>query len=295
MTNSDHGKWLNIKSLNTTRGLTLMATGAVGGLILAAIGLFTAKGTTTLYVPPEDVALVNQVPISRSDFIMQIRALYEIDLADATPEQRQKVLSDMIREELFVQRGTELDVAAVDPETRAAMVSAVEQQAVADAMTDVPSDEELLEYYNKNKARYSSEGYMNLRDIVFPAPTSQGDLESARSMSADQAIAKFGAKDSGKIPSATEFYFAADLHLGADLSAVAKALSDGAVSAPMTMPDGIHVIYMIKNTEPVARDFNLAKAQILTDYRRDNAKRLLEKEQDFLRNRANILIAEDLK
>ena len=33
------------------------------GLVIAAIGLLSAKGTTTLYVPPEDVALVNQVPI----------------------------------------------------------------------------------------------------------------------------------------------------------------------------------------------------------------------------------------
>ncbi len=288
-------KWYDFTVLNNTRGLVLMSVGAAAGLAIAAVGLFTAKGTTTLYVPPEDVALVNQQPIARSDFVAQIRALYEVDLEQATPEQRQKVLNDMIREELFVQRGTELDVAAVDPETRSAMVSAVEQQAIAEAMTDIPSDEKLLAYYNANKAQYSTEGYMNLRDLVFPVSTAPEDLQAARALSPDQAIARFGGKDSGKISAADEFYFAADIHLGKELSARAKALADGAVSEPVVMPDGVHLLYMIKNTPPVAQDFTVAKARILSDYRRDNSKRMLEQEQSFLRKRANVLIAEDLK
>ena len=295
MTDTPQNKWSNISDLNNVRGLVLMALGAVIGLVIAAIGLFSAKGTTTLYVPPEDVALVNQVPIVRSDFLAQIRALYEVDYQHATKEQRQKVLNDLIREELFVQRGTELDVAAVDPETRTAMVSAVEQQSMTDAMTDVPSDEKLLEYYNKNKQRYSTEGYMNLRDLVFSTSTTPDALAAARALPPDQAIAKYGAKDSGKITAADEFYFAADIHLGKQLAAAAKALADGAASAPITLADGIHIIYMIKNSAPVAPDFTKAKAEILADYRRDNSKRSLQLEQDFLRKRANILIADDLK
>ena len=158
--------WRDIAHLNYRRGLILMAAGAMLGLVIAAIGLFTAKGTSTLVVPADDVALVNQQPISRSDYLTQIRALYDTDLAHATAEQRRKVLDDMIREELFVQRGTELDVAAADPAVRSAMVSAVEQQAATDAMTSVPSDEKLLAYYTKNKAHYSTEGDLNMRDLV---------------------------------------------------------------------------------------------------------------------------------
>ena len=151
-----------------TRALVLMAFGAVSGLVLAAIGLFTAKGTSTLIVPPEDVALVNQQPIMRSDYLAQLRALYDVDLADATPAQRRAVLDDMIREELFVQRGAELDVAAADPAVRTDMVSAVEQQSATDAMTQLPNDDKLLAYYQAHKDRYSSEGYMQLHDVVFP-------------------------------------------------------------------------------------------------------------------------------
>src|ERR1700735_4042136 len=96
--------WLDAANLNYTRALVLMAFGAVAGLVLAAIGLFTAKGTSTLVVPPEDVALVNQQPIVPSDYVAQLRTLYDTDLTHATPEQRKSVLDDMIREELFVQR-----------------------------------------------------------------------------------------------------------------------------------------------------------------------------------------------
>ena len=44
----------------------------------------------------------------------------------------------MIREELFVQRGKELDVASTDPEVRAAMVNSVELEIAADAITSQP-------------------------------------------------------------------------------------------------------------------------------------------------------------
>ena len=42
------------------RSFILMGLGALIGLIVAGYALFTAKGTSTLMVPAEDVALVNQ-------------------------------------------------------------------------------------------------------------------------------------------------------------------------------------------------------------------------------------------
>jgi hypothetical protein len=294
MTAIHPGGWRDIAGLNYKRGLVLMGFGAVIGLILAAIGLFTAKGTSTLLVPPEDVALVNQQPVVRSDYLTQLQTLYDVDYAHATPAQRRKVLNDMIREELFVQRGAELDVASADPATRTAVVSAVEQQAVTDAMTELPSDEKLLAYYNANKPRYSSDGYMTVRDLVFPAAAAPEALAAARAGSPDQAIAKFGARDSGKA-SPQEFYFAADVHLGRRLATAAEGLADGAVSPPIAMPDGVHLLYMIKNVRPVPLEFAKAKAQILADYRHDASQRMLAHEDVFLRERANVQVAKDLK
>ena len=60
--------------ISTSRATVFYALGVIGGLILGGIGLFNARGTTTNTVPPEDLALVNQVPILRSDFINQLES-----------------------------------------------------------------------------------------------------------------------------------------------------------------------------------------------------------------------------
>ena len=285
--------WKNPKLLNFRRALALMGLGAFTGLLLAAYGLFTARGTSTLIVPPEDVALVNQQPIMRSDFLTQLRAIYDVDGSHATAAQKRAVLDDMIREELFVQRGIELDAESSDPDVRAALVSAVEQQNATDAMTSMPGDQKLLAYFLANKNRYSSDGYMVLRDIVFAGETAE-QLAGARAVTADAAIARFGGRDTGRV-SGAEFYFAAPIHLGAAFAKVAEALPNGGVSQLLTAPDGLHLLYMEKNVPPVLLDFANAKARILADYRQDAARRMQAHEQDFLRERANIHIADDLK
>ena len=59
----------------------------------------------------------------------------------------------MIREELFVQRAKELDVASADPDVRNAMVNAIEQQAAANAITAAPDDAKLTAYYAAHRGQ----------------------------------------------------------------------------------------------------------------------------------------------
>src|SRR6202161_3456158 len=155
--------------MSSRRSFVFMGCGAVLGLMMAGYSLFTARGTSTLSVPPEDVALVNQQPISRSDYLLQLQTLYGVDLQHATAAQRRTVLDDMIREELFVQRRKELDVASTDPEVRAAMVNSVELEVAADAITAQPSEAQLAAYYKAHQAKYASEGVMTVHDYLFEA------------------------------------------------------------------------------------------------------------------------------
>jgi len=292
------GDWRDITKVNHRRSLVLMSAGAVIGLGLAGYALFTAKGTSTLVVPPEDVALVNQQPISRSDFIIQLQSLYSVDLAHATMAQRQTVLSDMIREELFVQRGKELDVAASDPDVRAAMVNSVEQEIAADAITSQPSDDALRAFYRAHQAQYASEGTMTVVDLVFPAKSPQAPDQAAAALKAGvpvaDVISRFLGADSGRTHG-DEFYFAAKIHLGDRDFDLARTLPAGGVSAPLTEPDGVHLLYMVKNMPPVPLDFTRAREQVLTDYRNAAISRLRAGDEAFFRKRANILIAPDLK
>jgi PPIC-type PPIASE domain/SurA-like N-terminal domain len=283
---------------NSRRSFVFMGCGAVVGLMMAGYSLFTARGTSTLSVPPEDVALVNQQPISRSDYLLQLQTLYGVDLRHATAAQRRKVLDDMIREELFVQRGKELDVASTDPDVRAAMVNSVEMEIAADAVTSQPTETQLRAYYASHRARYASEGIITMRDYVFAPGEPKAAAEAAEALKrtppTPALIARWHGSDSGKVAD-EEFYFAAKIHLGEALFETARNLPDGGVSAPIARADAIHVLYMFRNNKPVPFDFDAARDQVLTDYRNDAIGHLRTGDEAFLRKRANVLIADDVR
>jgi PPIC-type PPIASE domain len=291
------GSWRDLAQVNPKRSFFLGVCGAVIGLLLAGYALFTARGTSTLMVPAEDVALVNQQPISRSDYLLQVQSLYNVGFSHATREQRLKVLNDMIREELFVQRGKELDVASTDPDVRNALVNAVELEIASDAITSQPTEAALRNYYQVHSERYAGEGIMTLEDYVFPAngaAVSQAiDTLKIRAPTPD-LIARFGGRSSGKVGD-EEFYFAAKIHVGDRLFEAARGLPQGGVSAPIEMPDGIHVLYMRRNVNPALLDFPAARDKVLSDYRNEQIHRLTTGDEAFLRKRANILIADDLR
>jgi PPIC-type PPIASE domain len=293
----------NLSQVSIRRSLLFMACGALLGLLMAGYSLFTARGTSTLIVPPEDVALVNQQPISRSDYLLQLQTLYGVDLPHATAVQRRKVLDDMIREELFVQRGKELDVASTDPDVRSALVNAVELEIAADAITTQPSEAQLREYYASHQGRYASEGTMSLHDWVFPPSEAQAAAQAAAALGSapgtsaaatPEFMSRWHAAESGKVVG-EEFYFAAKIHLGDALFEAARNLPDGGVSAPLQQGGQIHVLSMVKNTKPVPFDFAAARDRVLSDYRNDAIGHLRTGDEAFLRKRANVLIADDIR
>jgi len=288
--------------MSSRRSFVFMGSGALLGLLMAGYSLFTARGTSTLAVPSEDVALVNQQPISRSDYLQQLQTLYGVDLGHSTAAQRRRVLDDMIREELFVQRGKELDVASTDPDVRSAMVNSVEQEIAADALTAQPSEAQLGSYYAAHRARYASEGVMNVRDYVFAPSDSKAAAEAAAALRSElrsgvpapALLARWGGSDSRKT-SDDEFYFAAKIHLGDALFEAAKDLPDGGVSAPIERADGIHVLHMLKNKKPVPFDYAAARDRVLTEVRNEAIGHLRTGDEGFLRKRANVLIADDIR
>jgi hypothetical protein len=290
--------WRDFKQVSSARSFVLMAAGVLAGLILAGYSLFTARGTSTLIVPAEAVALVNQQLVSRADYLATLQTLYGVDLTHATAEQRHRVLDDMIREELFVQRGKELDVASTDPDVRSALVNAVELEIAENAMTSQPSEAALHQFYESHQDRYVSEGVMRVRDWVFPAsalPELPSEPPALKSVITDaQAVTRLGGRDSGKTKG-DEFYFAAKIHLGDQLFAAARDVGEGMVSKPIQLPDGVHVLDMEANKHPIPFGFTAARAQVLSDYRNEAIDKSKSSGEAFLRRRANVAIADDLR
>ena len=274
---------------NARRSLALCAAGALLGLGIAGLGLFTAHGTRTDSVPGEDVALVNQVPILMSDYIQQLHALDDVSLDQATPAQRRKVLGDMIHEELAVQRGVELGMQADTIEVRAALVGAVEAQAAADATMAQPSEQELQAWYRTHSAQFASEGMMALDDHILPRNATPAVLATA--LAALKAGHGGAVPLSGKMAQGPEFYFAAKIHLGNRLFAAAQGLAAGQISAPIVMPDGVHILVMRSNVRPTAMPFDEVRDRVLASYLDDQTRRLTAASERFLEKRADIQIA----
>ncbi len=290
-----------MSEVNTKRSMILCAVGAVVGLGVAGVGLFSARGTATRNVPPEDIALVNQRPVLRSDFVAQLENETGETFEQATRAEKLKVLDEMIREELLVQRGLELDFAETDQPTRNALAMAMDQQALAEVTTSQPAERQLHEFYEKNPGKYASDGILTVRHLVIPAGsgTPEQRAQKAREVVAalragaavEEVIARFGLTEPRN--DGDEFYFAAKIHLGEVLFARALKLEDGEVTEPLSEPDGVHVVKVIRDKVPVPLSFERARLQVLTDLKNAQQERLMAASMRFLRERAKILVASD--
>ena len=274
--------------------LAMCAAGAIAGIAVAGVSLFSTRGPSTWAVPLEDAATVNGRPILMSDYTTQVEMELGVPFMKATPAQRQQVLDEMIREELFVERGLELNEPAVDSGTRTALVLSVQQQIAVDAAAEQPSEAKLRAFYQAHRDKYEEVGEMLLHDLV-PAPGRAPNMAAAAaSLKAGQPMGRImereGLKESGKL-FGSEFYFGAAIHLGPRLFKIASALADGQSTGPV-MDGGVpHILVMEHNKRPVPESFEDAHDAVYADYREAAAQALRDSEYRFLRTRSDIRIA----
>ena len=295
---------LSILKIGPRRSLILYAVGAVIGLGLAGFALFTAKGTSVKTFPPEDMALVNGRQILRSDFRTQLQIEAGVPYAQTTQAQRDKVLNEMIDEELLVQRGMEVDLPATDPDVRTALVAGVNLQVDADIIAQQPTQKELVDFYNAHLAKYSSDGVMRIRDLVMPIGMGKPEDAMARAKTAADSLNKgaalagimtqYGFKDSGRIDLDDNFDFAVKAKLGDLVYAAAQTLQPGQASVPIKQPDGIHVIVMVKRIASVKLDFAKAQDNVWQDLKRERRDQLERANLKYLKSRADIQLAPGL-
>jgi len=277
----------------------LFASGAVIGLLIAGYGLFTAKGTRSRGVPAEAVALVNQRQILRSDFMTQTQSQFAVPFEQSTRAQRMETIEAMIDEELMMQRGLEIDLPSYDPEVRNALVAGVELEVTADVLAQQPTPDELRGYYEQYKDRYSSEGVMQLRDLLSTSPADAPKAVEAlrRGHALDAVIKQYGLVDSGRLMDAGHvdtgdiFQFAVRAKLDDALYAAASALRDGDISTPITLSDGVHLIVMIHHRWPVPQSFDVASNRVWSDFKKEAQAKVRAANLAYLHSRADIIVS----
>jgi parvulin-like peptidyl-prolyl isomerase len=306
------GDFFDLSKPHVRRSMVLLALGALLGLAIAGYGLFTAKGTRSRSVPPEDLALVNNRPILRSDFMTQVQTEFAAPFAKSLPEQRSKVLKDMVAEELQVQRGLEIDLPSFDPDVRNALVAGVQLEVTADVMAQQPTDQELRAYYEAHKDRYVGEGVLRMRDLVAKsgaAATAEQAMANAQQaltalragMPVEQAVRRYRLEDSGALMAAGHvdtgeiFEFAARAKLAREIYAIVATLPGGQASEPIRQSDGVHVVVMLEHRMPVREDYAAAADQVWTDYKNEAQARVREGSVRYLRSRADILLSPEAR
>jgi parvulin-like peptidyl-prolyl isomerase len=300
---------LDFSQAHTRRSLTLLAAGALIGLAIAGYGLFTAQGTATRSFPAEAIATVNGRLILRTDFVTQVQTQFGVPFAESTEAQRQRVLDDMVAEELMVQRGLDADLASYDPEVRQALVNGVELQIFADVLARQPTDEQLKDYYTKNQQRYVRDGIMQLRDLMIPAgsqpspdhalPIASKAVDALRhGKPLDGVMSEYGLQDSrklldsGHIDTGDVFDFSAKARLDAPVFEAAAKLSAGQTSDPIVAPDGVHIVVMVKREPPRQRPFAEVRNEVWTDLKKDAQDQVRKGNLKYLAGKADIRIAE---
>jgi parvulin-like peptidyl-prolyl isomerase len=297
--------WDRMSQVNPRRSLILFAAGAMLGLGIAGFGLFTAAGTKVSGVPAEDVAMINGRHILRSDFITQAQIETALPFDQTSKQQRLKVLNEMIDEELLVQRGLEVDLAASDPDVRMAEVTGVQLQVDADVLASQPSDDELQAYFNEHTDKYAGEGIMALRDLVIRPDDSTPDEAMAKAKQAAEAFRKGGdsdniaatydLKDSGKIERGDLFDFAVRIKLDPTLYRAAQKLSARQASDPIKDGNDIHVLLMEKHDAPAARSFADARDAVMQDYKKDEQTRVENANLRYLKGKAEIQLSPEFR
>jgi len=292
---AEEGKW-SLAEPGARRSLIALAIGAVIGLGVAGFGLFTAKGTGTHTVPPEDAALVNQQPILISDFTTQLQNEFGIQAGKATEAQRRKVLNDMINEELMVQRGMEMNLPGSDPDVRSALVAGVELQNSANVLAKQPTEAEMQVYYDAHKERYRTQGVISLRDLFLPpGPQAQATMEQvAKDLRAgaapDAEIKKFNLSEGHKV-NGEELDFAAKIHLGDRLYTAVVDAKAGETTNPAVDKDGsVHVMQVGKRIPSVQLSLADASNQVFTDFKKDAQDRVQADNISFLKSKAEIML-----
>ncbi len=305
-TSERQGSWGALAQVSPRRSLILFAAGAILGLVIAGVGLFTAAGTKVSGVPAEDVALINGRHILRSDFIAQTQVETTLPFDQTTKEQRLKVLNEMVDEEILVQRGLEVDLAASDPDVRAAEVAGVQLQVDADVLAQQPSDEQLQAYFTAHKDKYSAEGIMALRDLIIrPEEALSAEQAAAKEKEAadafrkgrdsDDIAATFGLKDSGKLERGDLFDFAVKIKLSPALYAAAEALSTRQAAGPIVEAGNVHLILMEKHDAGLVRSFAQARDAVMQDYKKEEQTRVENANLKYLKGKADIKLAPEYR
>jgi parvulin-like peptidyl-prolyl isomerase len=279
----------------------MLTLGAAAGLVLASTGLLRGG----VGEPAEGVvAQVNATPILAADFERLVAGLESDTRSVADAATRQRVLDRMIDEELLVQRGLELGLAARDRKVRGDLSSAVIRSVVVEADQREVDEDELRAFFEREIAFFTQPGRLRVDQILFRVR--DASLQEAAKQRAQRARAalrdgrafsavrdEMGDPVISAIPDALLPATKLREYIGPTALAAALKLDVGEVSGPVRSGVGFHLLRAVEREPSRTPDFAAFEAQIRAEWRRRAGDEALRNYLDELRSRATVVTRQD--
>jgi parvulin-like peptidyl-prolyl isomerase len=262
---------------------------AIGGIVGLAVALLGAVGAPRLDLASQPVAVVNGVPIPRDALARAVIALESDSRNPVTPDREAAVLERLIEEELLVQHGVDLGLAATDFAARRALVQSVLALAVAERAGAEPSEEELRRFYLQNAGFFAPAPRFSASIVFLSGAPPRARIDHTR-----QALAAGAAADGLGDPIAVEIPRSALPEaewrrlIGSDAARAAAALAPGQVSAPIAASGGVFIVRVNGFAAPPAPNYEAVAEQVRAEWDRRADETAARAYLDRLKRRARI-------
>jgi hypothetical protein len=292
--------------LSQRRGTVLLAIGAAAGVVVAASGVVERRDANAMRVPDDAVATVNGEPIRRVDY-QRALAAFASDRRDGRldAELRRAVLDRLIDEELLVQRGLELRLAARDPMVRRNLSAAVIALLVARAEDDAadPDEAVLRAFYRDNRSLFRSPELVRVQQAFFGNRESGGSSAAAERAKAARARLDRGESFAAVMADADETTYELPNSLipldklreyvGPTATRAVAGLEPGQHTEPLAGISGHSILRLVALRPGSARSFESVRALVREEYRRNAGDARVRKVLADRREMAEIRVAEE--
>jgi hypothetical protein len=282
------------------RARWLLALGAATGLAIA-IGSLVGGGVERP-LGPDAVALVNDTPIRRDDYL---RALGAVATDRRTPldgADKRRILDRLIDEELLLQRGLTLGLPERDRSVRAPLVAAT-IDLLARANRE-PTDAELRTFYDTHREYFADDGRVRVGQVFVRV---EGRPESEARARADDALrrlrageplasvrAALGDDEPAPIPDTLLPIEKVREYVGETAARAVADLDAGATSDVVRSSMGFHVLEVSERTEPDVLPFDAIVDRVRAEWRRRADDTALRAALDDLRRQAKVRTTDSL-
>ncbi len=269
-------------------GLRWLAIGAAGGLVAAAFGLLE-RSPGVAELPVGAVARVNETLISEAQFeraVEQVASAYGREL---TADDRERILTQLVEEELLVQRGVDLGMTQSENTVRSAIVQSLIASITAEADAADPSDDELERFLKENAERYTYASALDvdawIAEDEWVAQDFVNRLRNGATSPADDRLRDIPGLPSGPVPLERLRMF-----LGPAITAAAADMPEAA-SAVYARQGRWYVVRVNRHEESTLAELDAVRSQVMIDYRRSLADAKVRTYLDDLERAADVVVA----